>query len=272
MTGLVTTGATSRSVTGTVHRYWYPLAALVRRDVKKRYAATVLGLGWTVAQPLALIVVYGVVFGFILRSGGPDGDARTFVFFMLSGMLPYLATAEGIQRAATSLREDRTLLDRADFPAEVVPAAKVVGAALAEAAGLLVLLAALAVSGRPVSLWIGLLPLLVLARILLTCGVAWIVSLLAVFISDLVEILSLLLTAWLFLTPIFYDASAVPDALRWMLLVNPLHHLVEAYRGLIFDGRLALPTGAAVGLWTATLALGGLWFFRKALDRAKDFL
>jgi lipopolysaccharide transport system permease protein len=259
-------------MTGVVHRYWYPLSALVRRDVKKRYAATVLGLGWTVAQPLALIGVYGLVFGFILRTGEADGGARNFVFFMLSGMLPYLATAEGIQRAATSLREDRVLLDRADFPAQVVPAAKVVGAALTEAAGLLVLIVALMMAGQPLTLWIGLLPVLVVARILLTCGIAWIVSLLAVFIGDLVEVLSLLLTAWLFLTPIFYDASAVPDALRWMLVVNPLHHVVEAYRSVIFEGRPALPTGAAVGLWTAALVMGGRWFFRKALERAKDFL
>jgi ABC-type polysaccharide/polyol phosphate export permease len=255
-----------------VHRYWYPLAALVRRDLKKRYAATILGVGWTLAQPLALMAVYAVVFGFILRTGGPNDDPSAFVFFMLTGMLPYLATADGIQRAATSLREDRALLDRADFPAAVIPAAKVVGAAVAEVAGLLVVIAGLAASGHAVSPWLPVLPVFVALRILLTCGVVWVISLLAVFVTDLVEVLSLLLTAWLFLTPIFYEPSAVPDGLRWMLVMNPLHHLVEAYRGALIQTHPAAAAVVGATLWSVAFGLGGGWFFRKALDRAKDFL
>lgn len=254
-------------------RYWYPLAALVRRDLQKRYAATILGIGWTVVQPLVLIAVYIVVFAFILNAGRTAESAHAFVFFMLSGMLPYLATADGIQRASTALREDRALFDRESFPGEVVPAARVVGAAVGEVVALaLVVIIGGAFFGLSLSAWLFVLPLLVLLRVLITCGIAWIVSVLTVFVTDLAEVLSLLLTAWLFLTPIFYTADAVPDALRWMLVANPLHHIVEAYRAVLLDGRAPFPEGLVLAAWVVVVGGAGLWFFRKALDRAKDFL
>src|SRR5262245_63883143 len=80
------------------HRYWYPLMALVRRDVKKRYATSMLGVLWTVLQPLILVSIYIFVFGFIQRSGRSDEEARLFVIYILSGMLPWLAVNEAVHR------------------------------------------------------------------------------------------------------------------------------------------------------------------------------
>jgi ABC-type polysaccharide/polyol phosphate export permease len=85
-------------------------------------------------------------------------------------------------------------------------------------------------------------------------------------------VLSLLLTAWLFLTPIFYHAEAVPPGLRWLLVLNPLHHVVEAYRAVLLDGRAPFPAGVFAIGWVIVVGGVGLWFFRKALDRAKDFI
>jgi ABC-type polysaccharide/polyol phosphate export permease len=254
------------------HRYWYPLFALVRRDIQKRYATTMLGLGWTVLQPLALVAVYVVVFGFILRIGRADEPAHAFVFFMLTGMLPYLSVADGIQRAASSLREDKALLDHADFPAEILVVAKVAGAAIAELAGLALLGIVAMLFGVMPTPWAACLPALVLLRIVMTCGYAWIVSTLSIFVTDLAEVLSLLLTAWLFLTPIFYRVGDVPDALRWMVVLNPLHHAVEAYRAVLLDGRAPWPEAAALAASSLAAGGAGLWFFRKTIHRVRDFL
>ena len=260
------------NVAAAVRHYWYPLAALVRRELKKRYVTTMLGVGWTILQPLALLVIYVFVFGFILRSGKDPADAREFAFYMLAGILPFFAIAEGLQRACTSLREDRALLEREVFPAEVVPATRVVSASVGEAVGLLLLAVFAMLSGRPPSGWILLLPLLVALRILMTCGIAWVLSTLAVFVADLTEVLSFALTALLFLTPIFYPADALPDFMRWTLHVNPLHHLVESYRSVLIAGRAPFPEGLYVIAWAAVFAATGWWFFRKTLERGKDFL
>jgi lipopolysaccharide transport system permease protein len=260
-------------LSGRVRSRWYPLAALVRREVQRRYATTALGLGWTLLQPLVLIGVYLLVFGSILGSGSSDPTGPSFTFFLLTGMLPYLATAEGIQRAAGSLREDRALFDRETFPAEVVPASRVAAAAVTEVMALLLVVAVgIAIGDLRASGWLLLMPVLILLRIVITCGYAWLVSVLTVFITDLGEALGLLLTAWLFLTPIFYRVDQVPAGMRWLLAINPLYHVVEGYRAVLLDGRAPVPELAWLLGWAVLVGALGAWFYRKALDRAKDFL
>lgn len=268
-------GAATMARSGTMaalRRYGYPLMALVRRDVKKRYATSVLGMAWTILQPLVLLSIYVAVFGFILRSGRAAEDARAYVIYLLAGMLPYLAINEGLHRAASSLREDKALLEREVFPAEVIPAARVLTASVGEAVGLLLLVLLTIVLGRPLSPWLLTLPLLVALRLLLTCGIAWAVSMLSVFIADLTEMLSLMLNAWLFLTPIFYAAADLPPVVRGVLVFNPLAPLVEAYRAVLVSGQNPAVPAATVAVWAVAVAVSGLWFFRRALDRGKDFL
>ena len=258
--------------TATWRRYWYPLAALVRRDVKKRYAASALGAVWVVLQPLILLGLYVMVFAFILRSGRDAQSSRDFVLYLLAGMLPYLALTEGVQRASWALREDRSLLERESFPAEVIPAARVVTASVGEGVGLVLLIGFAVAVGRPLTAWLVLLPVLIALRIAITLGLAWVVSTLAIFVADLSEVLSLILTAWLFLTPIFYEAESVPGVLRGALVLNPLYHLVRAYRLIAIDGRNPGVDALAVLLSAVVFAGAGLWFFRKTLDRGKDLL
>ena len=262
----------ARPRAASVRRYWYPLAALVRRDVKKRYAASLLGAAWMVLQPLILLALYVFVFAVILRSGKDAHAAREFSLYLLAGMLPYLAIVDGLHRAIWALREDRSLLERETFPAEVLPLARVVTASVAEAVGLALLIALAAFLGRTPSPWLAVLPVLVVCRLTLTAGLAWILSTLAIFVADLAEVLSLLLTCWLFLTPIFYASADVPPVLRWLLVVNPLHHLVRAYRSVLIDGGNPTADALAVVAAAAIVAAAGLWFFHKTIDRGKDFL
>jgi lipopolysaccharide transport system permease protein len=256
----------------TLRRLWYPLAALVQRDLRKRYAASFLGAAWMVLQPLILLALYLLVFAVILRSGRDAAASREFALYMMAGMLPYLAITDALHRAIWSLREDKSLFEREAFPAEVVPAARVVTASVGEAIGLLLLIALGALSGHPLTGWLLILPFLVALRLLMTTGLALIVSILAIFVTDLTEMLSLILTAWLFLTPIFYTADAMPAALQWLLAVNPLHHLVRSYRAVLIDGRAPGSDAWLLLVSTGVFAAAGLWFFRKTLDRGKDLL
>lgn len=258
--------------TATWRRYWYPLAALVQRDLRKRYAASFLGAAWMVVQPLILLALYLLVFAVILRSGRDAAGAREFALYLLAGMLPYLAITDALHRAIGALREDRSLLERETFPAAVLPLSRVVTASLPEVVGLGLLVVLAASMGRPPSGWLILLPVLVVGRIALTTGLAWILSTLAVFVTDLAELLSLLLTAWLFLTPIFYPADAAPPLLRALFVVNPLYYLVRAYRFVLIDGQNPGGDGLALLVSAIVCAGAGLWFFHRTIDRSKDLL
>jgi ABC-type polysaccharide/polyol phosphate export permease len=251
-------------------RYGYPLLALTRREVQKRYAGSMLGVAWTILQPLILILVYLVVFGVVLRSN-PASSPMEFVVALLCGMLPYLAINDAVQRAAFALREDKTLLERETFPASVIPASRVASASLGELVGIAIVTLVSLASGHG-SAWLLTLPLLIALRVALTLALSWIVSLLAVFVVDLNEMLSLLLTVWLFLTPIFYAPDAVPPLLRWTLWVNPLHHVAASYRAVLIDGRAPWPEAGMLCVACGCAWIVAVWFFRSAIQRGKDLL
>ncbi|MFC2169808.1 ABC transporter permease [Acidobacteriota bacterium] len=255
------------------HRYGYALLSLVRRDLKTRYSPTFLGLGWAVLQPLILLLIYTFVFSAIIKVRF-NAEDRTidFVLYLVCGFLPYMALSEGILRGSTSLKENRGLLDKVIFPAEVLPAVGVVIAAVTEIIGLLLLVGLAACYGVKLSAWIVFLPLLVLLRIGITLGLAWLTSILNVFITDLGQFLGLLLTAWMFLTPIFYPVDLIPDYLVWLLKVNPLYYVITAYRAVILQAGIPLPELLGLIFWAAAISVLGLWFFRQTISRAKDFL
>lgn len=254
------------------YRYWYPLLALTRREIRKRYANTFFGSFWTVLHPLAMVAIYLTVFGFILRAGQSKAEAWDFAFNMLAGLLPFQAFTDGLHRACTTLREDRSLLDREQFPGEVLAAAKVLGGSLAEVIGMVLLFLVAVLHGRQPGWLVLTLPGAILLRILLTAGFVWVMSIISIFVTDIAEVLGFVTMAWLFLTPIFYSPAALPDALLWTLAFNPLHHLVELYRGIVLNGHVDWRLPVLVAAWAFASAGIGVWFFRKSIERAKDFL
>ena len=130
----------SHSFGVTLRCYWYPLLSMLRREFKIRYSLTLFGVGWTVLQPLILLLLYTFVFSWILQVRlGPEAGTRAFVLYFACGFLPYLAFSEAIQRGSTSLTDNRSLLDKVVFPAEVLPAVGVFMAAVTEIIGLLLL-------------------------------------------------------------------------------------------------------------------------------------
>ncbi len=226
-----------------------------------------------VLQPALMLALYFLVFGFILRVRvAPGSGPGDFAIYLMSGMLPYLALSEAIQRASTSLADNRSLLDQAVFPAEVMPFAGVLGSSFTEIIGLVILIAVELALGHSLTLWLLLLPVLVLLRIAMTLGLSCLVSVLTVFIPDLREVLGFLLNAWMFLTPIFYLPASVPPAMRFSLQFNPLNQLIEAYRDALFGlpGEGAAMLKAAV--WAVCILCFGVWFFRKTINRARDLL
>lgn len=253
--------------------HWYPLITLVRRDFKVRYARSVLGISWSFLLPLLSLILYTTVFATILKVRvGHEVNRGSFILFLLSGNLPFTAMAEGIMRGSASLTANRNLLKKVIFPAVVLPMVGVLSATVAELIGLTLLLLYAVASGVNLSLWILLLPLLIALRVVMTLGLAWLVSILTVFFSDFGHLLGLMITGWLFVTPIFYPANTIPLSLLPLFKLNPLFHLTTAYRAVILQGSNPFPGIFPVALFAAAAALTGLWFFRKMLDRAKDFI
>lgn len=247
---------------------------MVFRELAARYRGSVAGLAWAVIQPLAMLALYTFVFSAILRvKFGVDGSTMAFAFYLFSGMVPWLAFAEALGRAPNALMENANLVKKVVFPLEILPVNLVVTGLANALVGLGVLAVGLLVwrQGLPAT-WVAL-PLLLALQFLFTQGLAWFLASVGVFARDIGQAIGLVLTAWMFLTPIMYPASAVPEAFRWVLVANPFAALVGAYRAVLLDG--VWPDWGALGVFAAIavvcFALGNVWF-RKTQHAFADVL
>jgi lipopolysaccharide transport system permease protein len=231
------TTASARGI-GDMRKYAYVLYTLVKRDLKGQYSKSYIGVAWMIIHPLMLLALYMFVFSGILdiefRRGVGDVESN-FAFFVFSGLLPYIALSSSTLAACSCLKANRSLLDKSLFPAEIIPLIPVFRHAIPELLGLILLCIGCFIFTDSSLFWVWLIPVIMIARILLSMGLAWIIAILNVFIKDVAQFLPFVFTFLLFLTPIFYSADKYPAEIKWALYINPLYYLSEAYRKVIID-------------------------------------
>jgi homopolymeric O-antigen transport system permease protein len=254
--------------------HWSTIKAFVRRDIHGRYITSVMGLSWAIIQPLALLLLYTFLFSYILRLRfGAAGSTKSFTVYLFCGMLPWIAFSEGVTRASTVILEQGHLIKKVVFPSEILPAYIVLSSLTMEMLGLAILILAVALFYGGLSWVLLALPAIILFQFMLTAGLAWFLASLTVFLRDVAQVLGLAMTLWMFLTPIFYPPEAIPPHLHWMLNLNPMYHVVQAYRDLIIEQHLPhwKPMTALAGMSLSAFLIGH-WFFRRCKNAFVDVL
>ncbi len=210
---------------------------MTRRDFKSKYIGSLMGIFWTLINPLLLLLVFTFVFTVVFKArfgnqAGFGGNA----LYILAGVLPWLAFQEGIGRSSTVLLEHRNLLTRVMFPSEILPGVSILSGILGQIIGFLILiiLAVGYLHADAKSLW--LLPLLFILQFIFSMGLAWAVSASCIYLRDLLHLIPVLLLVWMLGTPIFYPATLVPEKYQVLINLNPIAHLVSAYRAVIVEG------------------------------------
>ena len=253
-----------------VLRYRSLIASLVARDLKARYRGSVLGFFWSFVNPLLLLLVYTFVFTVVLPGVRPP-ELNPFALFMFCGILPWTWFSSSLLESSNVLIAGSNLIRKVLFPAEVLPIVTVFAGLAHFCLGLPILVGFLLYYGVPITptdlLWF---PVIVLIQLVLTLGLALLLSALTVHFRDIRDLLTNLLTLWFFATPIIYPLSLVPETLRWYLNLNPFTHLAVSYQEVLFiegtfTGWPRLLTVGAGGL--CVFALG---FF--VFDRLRDTL
>jgi len=243
-----------------------------KRELTTRYLGSVTGLAWALLHPLALLGVYYFVFTTVFRASGFGG--RSFLLFVAVALWPWLAAQEGLQRATVSLAGYAGLIRKVAFPHELAVYASVAATLTLQFFGYFAVLVVLAAFGEPVR-FEGLLiavPLWLVLAIALT-GLALLLAALQVFIRDVEQLLLPVLTILMYLTPILYPLTLVPEGLRPWVAANPFGWLVERLRDALLEGNLALRWGDAVALAVALALFGaGRWVFRRLSPHFEDFL
>jgi len=243
-----------------------------RRELVARYLGSVSGLAWALLHPLALLGVYHFVFTTVFRAGPMNGTS--FLLFVAIALWPWLAAQEALQRGTVSIGGYAALIRKVAFPHEFVVYASVAATLGLQFAGYLAVLAVLSLVGEPVR-FAGL-PLAVLLWVVMglaITGVALALSSLQVFVRDIEHILLPVLMILMYLTPILYPLSLVPERVRPLVAANPFGYLVGRLRDGLIEGRLAPSWGDAIaGLSALVLFLGGRWVFLRLSPYFEDFV
>lgn len=251
---------------GAVWRYRDLILLMVRRDFVAQYAQTVLGPLWVVIQPLLTTLMFTLVFG---RVAGLPTDGVPPTLFYMAGIVGWSYFASCVTRTSTTFTSNAHIFGKVWFPRLVVPVSTVLSAliSLGIQLGLLAVLAGWeAAAGRfiPSARWLWALPLLVLQMGLLGMGFGIIVSSLTIRYRDLANLVAFGVQLWMYASPVVYPASRIPGRWGWIMFVNPVAPVIEAFRlSALGVGKLtAAHAIASVGTTLLVLGAGVLLFSR----------
>lgn len=247
------------------------LKELVKRDFQSRYAGSLLGVFWSLLQPLWQLALFSFVFATVMKIPLTGERTDNFAIFLFAGLIPWMAIQEGISRAATAITDNANLVKNIQFPPALLPLVAVLGGLLQSALAGMVFLPILVYSGH---LKPGGLPLLLLViplQFVLTLGLGLIACCLHTLFRDTAQALGMVLMGWFYLTPIVYPMSLLPGPLVPFLQLNPLTSIVHIYRQAFLAGEMVPGFGVGHLAAVASLCLGlGYLLFSRLGDSLVD--
>jgi lipopolysaccharide transport system permease protein len=240
------------------------LSSLVRRDVLGRYRGSVMGILWSFFNPLFMLAVYTFVFSVVFeaRWGAADESRTEFALVLFAGLLVFNLFAECVIRAPTLILSHQNYVKKIVFPLEILPW-MALGSALFHAliSVIVWVVAYLLLRGLP-PVTLVYFPIVLIPLMLFVLGLMWALASLGVYIRDMPHVVGILTTTLMFLTPLFYPASALPEQYRAVLMANPMASVVEQARGALYWGvrpdMAVLGVNLLIGFGVAWL--GFAWF------------
>lgn len=248
---------------------------MTKRDVVGRYRGSVLGLFWSFFNPVLMLIIYTFVFSVVFKARwGTGGENRLeFALILFAGLIVYNLFGECITRAPSLIVGNVNYVKKVVFPLEIFPLVAMAAALFHFIVSMSVLLIFLALSSGSLHWTIVFAPLVILPLLLTTLGLSWFLASLGVFLRDVGQTIGILVTVLMFLSPIFYPVSSLPDKYRTVLYLNPLTFIIEQMRAVLIWGKLPSWPGLCfmilVGMLVAWL---GLVWFQKTRKGFADVL
>jgi lipopolysaccharide transport system permease protein len=240
------------------------------RDFKVRYKQAALGATWAIFQPLANMIVFTLFFG---RLANIPSDGLPYPIFAYSGLLLWTYCSVVVAQAGQSLVANANLVTKVYFPKVALPFASAASAIVDLAIGMVLLVLMMAYYDLPLGLPLLLAPVFLVALVVLTAGISLLLAALNVWYRDLKHALPLLIQLWLFVTPVIYPISFIPERYQWLMAFNPLAGLVEGFRACVLQGIWPQPLLSVTSLaTTAIIFILGLRYFRRAERRFADVI
>ncbi len=251
------------------------LLALIKREVAGRYRGSMMGILWSFLLPLLMLAVYTFVFSVVFNARWNTGsDSKTeFALVLFAGLLVFNFFSECINRAPSLILANTNYVKKVVFPLEILPLV-IVGAALFHGLiGWFVWLIFYVIFFGIPPLTVLLFPVVIFPFVLLTMGACWFLASLGVYLRDITQVVGVLTTILLFMSPIFYPVTALPERFQKLMLLNPLTTFIEHTRNVLLWGKMpGLLWFVIVLLIGALSAWVGFWWFQKTRKGFADVL
>ncbi len=253
------------------------LRQLWTRDLAARYRGSLLGVMWALMTPLLILLIYTFVFGVVFQARwGNASHADSPAFFAItlySGLIIHQLAAEILSRSTSILTHHSNYVKKVVFPLPLLSVMVVLTALTMATIQIVLLLAAVGVVQQTLSWTWVFIPIVIAPYALLLLGVSWLLASIGVFLRDLDQLMGLIVMLLLFLSPVFYPISALPEAYRGWIYLNPLTPIIENMRAVTLNH--TQPDWAALGLYTlAALVVCqlGWWWFKRTRKGFNDVL
>jgi lipopolysaccharide transport system permease protein len=233
---------------------------LVWRDIKGKYAQSVLGIGWAVAQPVMSMIVFTVVFGNLARI---SSDGIPYPIFSFAGLVAWTYYAEAVSAATASLVTNANMLQKVYFPRLILPLSAVLARLVDFSIAFMLLIAMMLWYGIAPTPWAAAVPLLLVLLMLSAAGLGMLLSAMAIQYRDVKHFMSFAIKLLMYAAPVVYPVSYVPDEYRLIYALNPMVGVIEGFRASLL-GTTPMPWDL-IGMSAASavaIFIGGAWYFR----------
>jgi lipopolysaccharide transport system permease protein len=252
------------------------IVQMTKREVLGRYRGSVMGLLWSFLYPVFMLVVYTFVFSVVFKArwGVAEDETRTqFAVVLFAGLIVHGLFAEVLNRSPGLILSNVNYVKKVVFPLEILPAISMGAALFHSLVSVLVLLIAFVIFNGYLYWTVIFTPLVFLPLVIVTMGLAWIFSSLGVFIRDIGQTMGIATMALLFVSPVFFPVTALPEEYRPLILLNPLTFIIEQAREVLIWGRLPDWIGLCVyTLVASVLAWVGYAWFQKTRKGFADVI
>lgn len=244
-----------------IYQYRDLIYQLVRRDIVTRYKRSVLGIAWTMLQPLGMMVIMTIVFSNLFQT------IKGYPTYILSGLVAWTFFSQTTTATIHQVVWGGALFRRIYLPHTSFAVSAICTGVVNLALSLVPLIAIMLVTGRPLQWSMLFVPVAMILLAAFALGVGLILSALGVYFPDVVEMYQIVLVAWMYLTPIIYPEEILPVAYRfWITNLNPMYHMIKIFRKPLYDGIMPTLTEMMVAGIIAlfTLIIGWLFYSNKA--------
>ena len=252
------------------------IGQMTKREILMRYRGSVMGIAWSFVTPILMLVVYTFVFSVVFRARWGTGESESqtdFAVVLFVGMIVFTLFAEALNRAPTLIIANVNYVKKVVFPLEILPVVTLFSGLFHALISFIVLIIAIALTKGGIEPTVVLFPLIALPLVIATLGIVWFLAALGVYIRDAGQTVGIITTALMFLSPVFYPISALPESFQPILHLNPLTFVIEQGRAVVIFGQAPDWSGLAL-YYVASLVVAWLGFasFQKLRRGFSDVL